>query len=102
DGLIFSSSQLKSRKLAFPQQRVRHYKVSLNNNIMLGSAGYIKADLGFQNNQRQELESAEPELFFDLNTYSGDFKYFMLENNGWQPVLGLNMERGVSVTKGEE
>jgi iron complex outermembrane receptor protein len=102
DGLIFSSSQLKSRKLAFPQQRVRHYKVSLNNNIMLGSAGYIKADLGFQNNQRQELESAEPELFFDLNTYSGDFKYFMLENNGWQPVLGLNMERGVSVNKGEE
>lgn len=91
-----------SRTLDFPRQDIRHYKVALNNNFVLGE-GSLKVDLGYQKNQRRELEaSTDPSLFFDLNTYSLDTKYSLPARNGWEPVIGVSGSIGHSVNKAEE
>ena len=91
-----------SRTLDFPRQDIRHYKVALNNNFVVGE-GSLKVDLGYQKNQRRELEdSADPSLFFDLNTYSLDTKYSLPAKNGWEPVIGVSGSIGHSVNKAEE
>jgi iron complex outermembrane receptor protein len=91
-----------SRTLAFPRQDIRHYKIALNNNFAIGD-GSLKVDLGYQKNQRRELEeSADPALFFDLNTYSLDTKYSLPAKNGWEPVIGISGSIGRSLNKAEE
>ncbi|TZF85769.1 TonB-dependent receptor (plasmid) [Pedobacter sp. BS3] len=102
DGDLFTSSEFKSRNLEYPRQDIRHYKVALNNNFIIGS-GNLKVDLGYQKNQRRELEDGpDPSLFFDMNTYSADLKYYLPQSNGWQPVFGLSGDAAHSVNKGEE
>jgi iron complex outermembrane receptor protein len=94
EGNPFSDSQTKDRKLSFPKQDVRHYKLALNSNILLGD-GSLKATLGFQRNLRRELEGAEPDglaLFLNSQTYSYDLKYSFKDLNGWAPVVGLSGE----------
>jgi iron complex outermembrane receptor protein len=91
-----------SRTLDYPKQDIRHYKLALNNNFILGSNS-LKLDVGFQKNQRRELEdNPTPVLFFDLNTYSLDAKYYLHDFNGWRPVLGISASLGHSVNKGVE
>jgi iron complex outermembrane receptor protein len=92
----------KSRTLDYPKQSIRHYKVALNNNFIFGSSS-LKLDLGYQKNQRRELENGpDPSLFFDLNTFSLDAKYYLAELSGWKPVIGLSSSIGHSVNLGEE
>jgi iron complex outermembrane receptor protein len=94
DGGSFSDSENKDRKLSFPKQDVRHYKLALNSNILL-EEGSLKATLGFQRNLRRELEGPEPDglaLFLNSQTYSYDFKYSFKDFNGWAPVVGLSGE----------
>ncbi|MEJ7557229.1 MAG: TonB-dependent receptor [Pedobacter sp.] len=94
DGNTYSDSQNKDRKLLFPKQEVRHYKLALNSNILIGN-GSLKSTLGFQRNLRRELEGAEPDglaLFLNSQTYSYDFKYSFRDFNGWAPVIGLSGE----------
>jgi len=91
---IFSDAQNKDRTLAYPRQDVRHYKIALNSNILLGGSS-LKATLGFQHNLRRELEGAGDEnlaLFLNSYTYSYDLKYSLKEVDGWAPVLGLSGE----------
>jgi iron complex outermembrane receptor protein len=104
DNNVFTDNQNKDRTLAYPKQDVRHYKVALNSNILLGG-GSLKATLGYQHNLRRELETSEetPSLFLNSYTYSYDLKYSFKENNGWAPVVGVSGEYIHSVnTKGEE
>lgn len=91
----------KSRSLDYPRQDIRHYKVALNNNFIIGD-GSLKLDLGYQKNQRRELDEPTPALFFDLNTYSLDAKYYLPEQNGWQPIVGLSLNDEHSQNKGTE
>ncbi len=92
----------RSRTLDFPRQDIRHYKIALNNNFVIGE-GSLKVDLGYQKNQRRELEDGpDPSLFFDLNTYSLDTKYSLPAKNGWEPVIGLSGSIGNSLNKAEE
>lgn len=104
DGNTFSDAQNKDRTLAYPKQDVRHYKIALNSNILLGE-GSLKAILGYQHNLRRELETAgeDPALFLNSYTYSYDLKYSFKEVNGWAPVLGVSGEYIHSLnTAGEE
>ncbi|TFF40404.1 TonB-dependent receptor [Mucilaginibacter psychrotolerans] len=95
-------SNTTSRTLDYPKQDIRHYKLAWNNNFIFGGSS-LKLDLGFQKNQRRELEdNPSPVLFFDLNTYSLDAKYYMHEFDGWHPVIGLSASLGHSVNKGVE
>ncbi len=91
----------KSRTLDFPRQDIRQYKIALNNNFLIGT-GSLKLDLGYQKNQRRELDDPIPSLFFDLNTYSIDAKYYLPESNGWQPIFGVAASDAHSVNKGTE
>ncbi|MXV49728.1 TonB-dependent receptor [Pedobacter sp. HMF7647] len=103
DGEVYTNTQFKDRSLDFPRQDIRHFKISLNNNFALGSSGNLKADFGYQDNQRRELEDGPtPSLFFDLKTYSADLKYYLHETSGWQPVFGLSGDAGHSENKGVE
>lgn len=91
DGLVLSDKQLKNRTLFLPFQDIRHYKIALNSHILFES-GRLRTTIAYQNNQRRELEDdrINPSLFFDLKTYSSDFKYYFNEKNGWEPVIGLS------------
>jgi iron complex outermembrane receptor protein len=91
DGEVLSDKQLKDRTLFLPFQDIRHYKVALNSHLLFES-GRLRTTLAYQNNQRRELEDdrINPSLFFDLKTFSSDFKYYFNENNGWEPVIGLS------------
>jgi iron complex outermembrane recepter protein len=93
NGNTFTESQFKDRTPAFPKQDVRHYKIALNSNILLGS-GSLKTTLGFQHNLRRELAEpdANPDLFLNMSTYSYDLKYAFNEANGWAPVIGTSGE----------
>ncbi|WP_316802649.1 TonB-dependent receptor [Pedobacter nototheniae] len=101
DGDPFTNSDYKSRDLEYPRQDIRHFKIALNNNFILGN-GNLKADFGYQQNQRRELDGPEPALFFDLKTYNADLKYYIHEMNGWQPVFGVSADAGHSQNKGTE
>lgn len=91
-----------SRTLDYPRQDIRHYKLALNNNFIFGSSS-LKLDLGYQKNQRRELEnSPDPSLFFDLNTFSIDAKYNLPQSNGWSPVIGLSSSLEHSINLGKE
>ena len=91
DGNILTKSDLKSRTLFMPFQDIKHYKAAVNSNILLGD-NRLRFTLAYQNNQRRELENSRtiPTLFFDLKTYSGDFKFHFSEKMGWEPVIGLS------------
>ena len=100
DGNNYSNAQLNSRKLAFPMQDITHFKVALNNNFLM-KKGNLKVDLGYQDNLRKELDGPNPELFFDLKTYSFDIKYLRNnEVNDWQPVIGFSSDYANSLNKG--
>lgn len=88
---VLDPSLYKTRKLLTPFQDIRHYKATLNNYFIL-PGGKLKAILAYQQNQRRELEDSytDPNLFFDLKTYSYDLKYYFNEKNGWEPTIGLS------------
>ncbi|POY37207.1 TonB-dependent receptor [Solitalea longa] len=103
DGNPVSESDLKSRSMFLPFQHVTHQKLTFNSNVTLGS-GFLKTTIGFQNNQRRELEetATDPATYFYLNTYSLDTKYYFEEYDGWAPVLGLSGTVQNNSNKGEE
>lgn len=91
NGAVLMNKQLMDRTLFLPFQDIRHYKAAMNSHVLLGN-GRLRTILAYQNNQRRELEAdrINPSLFFDLKTYSSDFKYYFNENKGWEPVIGLS------------
>lgn len=103
NGEILTDKQLKDRTLFLPFQDIRHYKVALNSHLLFNS-GRLRTTIAYQNNQRRELEDdrINPSLFFDLKTYSSDFKYYFNENNGWEPVIGLSGSLQDNKNKAEE
>ncbi len=103
DGNLLSNQQIKSRELMLPFQDVVHRKAALNSNILLGK-GRLRSNITFQNNLRKEFEheANHAALFFDLKTWSYDFKYFGEEKNGWEPVWGISGAFQNSENKGEE
>lgn len=102
NGDPFLNSDFKSRSLDYPRQDIRHFKIALNNDFIIGN-GNLKADFGYQQNQRRELEDGpSPSLFFDLKTYNADLKYYINEINGWQPVFGLSADAGHSQNKADD
>ena len=103
NGNSLTDTDLKNRELFLPFQDIRHYKVAFNSHVLFNS-GRLRSTIAFQDNQRRELEDnrTDPALFFDLKTYSSDFKYFFNEKSGWEPVIGLSGSLQSNINKAEE
>ena len=87
-----------------PFQQVRHYKAVLDNSIIVGR-GSLKAQVGIQQNRRQEFEEEadEAELDFKLSTVNYELRYLTEElGNGWKFSTGVNGMYQKSDNLGEE
>ncbi len=80
---IVGNSDFKSYTPFTAYQKINHYKISLNNSFVLNK-GYIKAIIGFQQNQRKEFSNPfnpnESDLYFLLNTVNYDLRYSYSQN----------------------
>lgn len=90
------------RNIDLPYQQIEHWKAIWNNNIRLGNS-WLEADLGFQQNFRNEysyphnhgqyyiIDSTNIEHQFTLQTYSGNLRLH-LRNTGIHWIVGLNTQ----------
>ncbi len=101
--LISEAANIKTYGKTLPFQQVYHYKAISDNTFNLPS-GYLKAIIGYQQNQRKEYEESPDEynLYFQLHTLSYDIRYMSLENNGWKMNGGIGGMYQRSLNKGEE
>ena len=97
------TTDLKSYKKALPFQQIKHYKAVWDNSLNLPN-GWLKAVIGYQQNQRQEFEddADEYELYFKLHTVTYDLRYLSQEFNGWKMAGGINGMWQQSLNFGEE
>lgn len=102
---ITSVKDNKLYSVFVPFQKIKHYKVVLNNSFIVGN-GSIKAIIGFQQNQRKEygdvLNPEQYELYFLMNTINYDVRYILPEKNKYAISFGTNGMRQVSQNKGTE
>lgn len=100
-----TTSELDSKKLLVPSQRIRHLKIALDNNIAVGS-GKLTLLLGYQHNQRQEFGNVDapetPGSYFDLKTFNYNIAYHFAEKNGWKTAVGVSGMRQQNENLAEE
>lgn len=103
--VIADDNDFKSYSSGIPFQKIKHYKVALNNNFIVGQ-GNVKATIGFQQNHRQEFGDVfNPKnygLYFLLNTINYDLRYVFPEKNKLMISLGVNGMQQTSQNKGIE
>lgn len=96
----------KSYKKQTPAQRIDHKKLAWNSSIYLNNAGRIGLTLGYQQSSRKEfpyvLNTEQPGLWFSLQTYTYDVKYFFPVWEGWQATVGVNGMQQYNSNKGDE
>ena len=103
DGVVISDASAFSREVGLPFQQIHHIKVSSVNSFFIGKSN-LRFVAGWQQNNRQEFETSAttPGLYFQLNTFTGDAKYYFPESNGWQTVAGVNYLFQMNSNKGKE
>ena len=103
--VIADDNDFKSYSSGIPFQKIKHYKVALNNNFIVGQ-GNVKATIGFQQNHRQEFGDVfNPKnygLYFLLNTINYDLRYVFPEKDKLMISLGVNGMQQTSQNKGIE
>ena len=97
------TDHVKTYSKTLPFQQIWHYKTVWDNSFNL-SKGWLKAIVGYQQNQRQEFEESEDEyeLYFKLHTITYDLRYLSQEFSGWKLAGGLNGMWQQSQNLGEE
>ena len=98
-----TTDNIKTYSKALPFQQIKHYKAVWDNSFNLPK-GWLKAIVGYQQNQRQEFEedADEYELYFKLHTVTYDLHYLSQEWNGWKMAGGINGMWQQSLNLGEE
>ena len=98
-----ATDNVKTYSKALPFQQIKHYKAVWDNSFNLPK-GWLKAIVGYQQNQRQEFEedADEYELYFKLHTVTYDLRYLSQEWNGWKMAGGINGMWQQSLNLGEE
>jgi iron complex outermembrane receptor protein len=89
DEVLASSSDLNSYTLAVPKQFIIHNRLASQSYFILGKS-------------RMALTPEEYELYFLLNTYTYDVKYFLPEMASFETSIGLNGMQQSNSNKGEE
>ena len=102
---IADDKDFKKYSAGIPFQKIKHYKIVLNNNFVVGQ-GSVKAIIGFQQNHRQEFGDVfEPNkygLYFLLNTINYDLRYVFPEKNKINISIGINGMQQTFQNKGIE
>ena len=98
-----TTNDIKTYSKALPFQKIWHYKAVWDNSFNLPK-GWLKAILGYQQNQRQEFEESadDYELYFKLHTMTYDVRYLSQEWNGWKMAGGVNGMWQLLLNLGEE
>ena len=97
------TDHVKTYSKTLPFQQIWHYKTVWDNSFNL-SKGWLKAIVGYQQNQRQEFEESanDYELFFKLHTLTYDLRYLTHEFKGWKFATGISGMWQQSQNLGEE
>lgn len=112
---VVSQSELDSYAIGLPYQRLRHYRVQLEQNLFVGS-DRLQIDLAYQRDKRQEFEAPEdegeeqeaeaeesgPALDLLLRTYNYGARYYLSPIGGWNITWGANGMYQTNKTQGEE
>jgi iron complex outermembrane recepter protein len=97
--------ELYSYHLFVPKQTINHFRIYNTSNLFFGESRF-QFNIGYQRNKRKEfgnvLDEDEPELFFDLNTFTYNLIYFLPEKSGWSFSIGLGGMNQQNKNKGEE
>ncbi|MBK6397200.1 MAG: TonB-dependent receptor [Bacteroidetes bacterium] len=103
--VIAGDSDFKSYSSNVPFQKVNHYKIVLNNSMII-SQGTLKSVFGYQLNERKEFaEITSPDdygLYFKLSTFNYELKYHFPEYKKINFTTGLNGMLQNSLNKGTE
>ncbi len=103
----YSDSDLDGWKnsIGVPSQRINHNRMVWSNVVFFGESK-LTTDLAWQQNQRREfgdvLNPDATELYFKLNTFNADLKYFFPEKNDWKFSTGLSAQRQTNQNFGAE
>src|SRR5688572_1361107 len=102
---IATGEDLDERKPFIPRQDIRHNKIITDNNFTIGRSR-LKANVGYQRNQRKEFanpeDENEAELFFDLNTVTYNAQLVLPGVKEWHITIGANGMVQTSNNKAEE
>lgn len=83
-------------------QKIRHYKVVLDNSFLLGE-GSLKSLFGYQQNRRREYEApGELGLDFRLHTVNYNVHYLLSADETWRYAAGVSGMYQYSENMGEE
>jgi iron complex outermembrane receptor protein len=90
---IVPESELNSYSIPVLHQHVQLYRLYDNSNIKLGN-GNLLINLGWQYSHRREFTHPTspdiPGLNLELHTYTYDFKYNFMIDNGYETSFGIN------------
>lgn len=102
---IAGEEELKERTPAIPYQDIHHVKIALENRLNAGG-GKLDLNMGYQLNNRKEFGEVitpnEPDLHFNLTTFTYRAQYHFAEWSGWQITLGVNGMQQSNSNKAEE
>lgn len=103
EGNIATGEELSSRNIFLPYQNVSHNKFSMVNNIIIGGS-QLRLNAGWQQNDRKEFAEspAEPALWFRLQTFTYDAKYFLPNKDSLELVMGAGGMSQRNENRGEE
>jgi iron complex outermembrane receptor protein len=87
-----TQTELDSRDVFTPYQRITHFKMASDNNFSFGR-DRLAVNIGYQRNQRKEFGDPgspyTPDLHFDLQTVNYNLQYSFAERNGWKTSTGI-------------
>lgn len=102
---IVDEHELKESTPAIPFQDIHHIKIALENRLNAGS-GKLDLNIGYQINNRKEFGEVitpnEPDLHFNLTTFTYRAQYHFAEWSGWQMTLGVNGMQQKNSNRAEE
>lgn len=101
--LVSVSENVNTYDKTLPFQHVRHYKLVWDHSQNI-DVGYLKAIIGYQQNQRQEFEESADEygLFLRMHTLTYNLRFLTNEWKGWKFSTGVGGMWQQSGNEGEE
>lgn len=103
EGNVITDEAANSKAIYLPQQKIEHVKASLVNSFFIRKS-VLKVNAAYQENNRKEFEddSNIESLFFHLQTFTADARFYFPEKKGFESVVGVSGMYQTNTNKGEE